>query len=113
MGLSDEIKSITNCVECPRDVRAEETVWHAAILEESSRNRHVQVERVFVASINEKCERKEGFGVCGEVSRRYKVELRVGSDRILNALESEFCGRAKVVKPATELVTEGYELDRI
>jgi hypothetical protein len=112
MGLEDGINPIANQVESPRDIRSEEIGWHAAVLEKSSGNSHIQMEWVIVASINEKCERKDRFCICSEVSRGYKAKLWVCGDRVLNALESEFCGHGKVVEPVTKLVTEGSELSR-
>lgn len=64
-------------------------------------------------SVNEKCERKERFAVCGEVSRGYEAELRVRGDRVLYALELKFCSHGEIVEPIAEFVTESDELNNV
>lgn len=85
-------------------------VWRVpAIAEEGSGVLHVEL-LLCTPSINEKVHWEGGLSVCCEEARRDEGELRIGSDRFLDALEPEFCSDSVIVETATKSVAEINEL---
>lgn len=105
---TEDIGVVANIRRCVQ-IASKKAVRHSAVLEEPPRNVEVKISRV-VAAIDEERDREHGFPIGGEVPWGDEAELRVVSDRVLNALEPEFCRTGDVVKAASKLLAHGDEL---
>jgi hypothetical protein len=111
VGAKDSIDPTAHDVKRCREVGSEKAVRHPAILEESTGNVQIEVSRE-VAPVSEEYYWEYGLSVGGVVARGDEAELRVGSDGVLNALESELLGGCNVVKAFSEFITEGNKLQK-
>jgi len=105
----DKIDTVSDSVNGIGCVRPKEPIWETTVLEKSLCNVHVELP-ARITPVYEERNGEDGFGICGEISRRDEAELGVGGDGILDSLEAELCCHREVVETGTKLVTECSEL---